>query len=142
MGVTMSMIVAAAAAFRMAVIVPMIVLVIVTAAASVFVLMVMPAVCMIVIIVGIVVMATAVAGFVPHGRQIKDPQHHQADSCRQCHGAENSIWRQVVGDSAAGIKIQKHPSPKEEQCDADQMGDNTIDAQGWKRGMAYLLPSF
>ena len=104
--IVVMMVVAAAAFF-----VGVIVLVLVTVVMAV-----------IVVVVGVIVTFTAdVLGI--HREQIEQGENEQADACRENHGPENAIRRQVGGDAAVHVKEQHHAAPKEERGDAEEMNE-------------------
>ncbi len=78
----------------------------------------------VILVMPVVMIATFIL-FGANGGKIEQPKYPEADPGHQNHGTENAVCRQVVDETATGVKVEKHRSPEHEQKYAQKMNTDS-----------------
>tara|TARA_R110002049_G_scaffold114728_1_gene266032 strand:+ start:168 stop:590 length:423 start_codon:yes stop_codon:yes gene_type:complete len=88
----------------------------------------------VIVIVGRVVTTAVVAVSLatgvldPDGGQIEDAKDHEANAGHEHHRAKDSIRGQVGIDSTGCVKVEHHSTPKEQEGNADEVNERTLNS--------------
>jgi hypothetical protein len=88
-----------------------------------------------VVVIMVIMRVTVIVAFAAHvfradGQQIEKAQYGQANAGDQDHGPEDAFWRQVAGQTTAGVEVKQHAAPKEEHGDTEEMDEGACSTHG------------
>lgn len=77
------------------------------------------------VVMVMVMVVAAVVLFLAEGEQVEEAKDDEAYAGDEDHGLEDAVGRKVMDDATAGVEIKQDAAPKQQQGDANQVGEET-----------------